>query len=321
MIANTSITPANGVETVLLGETEAREQAAEIKQRGDDLKVRIWTWYSRKGWAALGYESFAVSAEPELGMVHQTAYSYVTGYEVEQTLLAAQNTPNDDSPRGENTPPPVTTIPLKHAKQLGRLKSSADQVEAHAKAWNLAITQGQEKPTEAEYKAAVDTVIRANAIKTYALIGNMVNMGVLSLDAGEEMCQQLEKVKPKIRGQVYELIARHKMTCPDLIVPIAGMLDRKPGEESKVLPEVVTGFLGGVSLKKATLSDLKRANYEAQQQYFADEKQAKRQANQPVEHIITVYENDPAATFKALARVLKAQDLATLQLLIQGQWL
>lgn len=303
---DTSITPADGVEIVLLGAAEAREQADDIKQRGDDLKVRIWTWYTRKGWKALGYESFAESAEPELGMVFQTAYSYVVGYEVEQALSA------ENSPQGETS---RTSLPLKHAKQLGKLKSAPLQIEAHAKAWELATTQGDERPTEKHYQVAVETIQRKQATMKYAVVGNMVTTGTLSIDDGEKMCAALERIKPQIRGELVKLIATHTMTCPDLVQPIAAMY----GRESKVLPEVLTGFLGGVPLRKATTTDLSRANYEARLQHIADDNEAKRQANEPIEHVITVYEGDPAKTFAALKRVLKAQDLIVLQRLIEEQ--
>jgi hypothetical protein len=234
----------------------ARRKAIEFKERA--------------GWKALGYESLALCLESELGYSFQHGYRLLAAAEVERDLL--------DSHLGESIP---TTLPERHARVLSRLKTPAERVKAYGNAQSMATSEGESAVTTRHIEQSVRLVeIERQVIGSkYNPIAHAMTTGVITPPVALAMVQAVEDLVPKKRGYIMQLLAKHGLTCADLIAPIAAMFDRPPGKESYVLPEILNaGTLGGTPLSKATLADLNRANYEARQQHITDAQEAKRTA-------------------------------------------
>lgn len=292
--------------------TEAEACVASIKAHMSDARQKALELYQRKGWEALGYESFRACAEKEFGQSWQHVYRLKNIAEAEQELRAA-------SPVGEPLP---EQIPGRHLRALSTLPTPEQKAKAYQKAQQLAKIEGAAEVTERHVRTAVAVENTEKEVYEgkYAVLGQMVATGQLALMTANEMTQHLEKAKPKTRGLIIQLIARWGLTCAELIPELAQMFDREGTEKaSKVLPVILkTGSIAGTPLVKANLTDLGRAKYEASLEHKADavQKQIEQKPTvQPV--IVTLYKGDPVRTLKELKRAgLTVADLIKLQDLI-----
>lgn len=226
------------------------------------MRERLIQFDQGAGWKVLGYPSLSDCFERELGVVFQTGYARLKAAIVEMNIRQL-------SPPGEIIV--AATIPVKHVKEtgIGNL-SPAAQLEAYRSAIRMAKAEGRVRPTTDDVKRGVTLEQTKGTVfqSPYAVISQMVATGSITAVLGEQMVQALNRLVPKQRGYIVQLIAKFQLTCPALFKPIAFMFDRKIGEESKVLPEVLTGFLGGTPLAKATERDLARANAEAKTEHI-----------------------------------------------------
>ena len=111
----------------------------------------------------------------------------------------------------------------------------------------------------------------------------------------------------------------HGLTSAPLIPRLARLVDRP---ESKMLPEVMTGYLNGKPLEEANLTDWEAAAEDARREYLAG-KQGQTEQHQQIEaRIVTVYrtrspEADAVATAQrtltALKRELTDRDIEALK--------
>lgn len=279
---------------------EARAAVEQMRMSIDTLRRVALDFARRKGWAALGYPSLRACLESELRYSWQHGYRLIRAGEVQEEIEAF-------SPQGE-TPP---LLPTKHALALSHLDSPEDRYEAWKSAGEIASTEGPETPiAERHIRLSVALVSARKTVlaSPYFIVGQMMTVGDITPFVALEMVRELEKLPPRKRGYIVQLMASPGLTCPALIAPLAGMFERKSGEESKVLPEVLAaGTLGGTPLARATLSDLGRANYEASLEH-ASEADARPPVHdwqtkvEPV--IVTVYKGNGARSVEALRRAL-----------------
>lgn len=269
--------------------TEARECVNVVKNHLHDARQKAWELHERKGWQALGYATFKECCHAEFRQSFQHVYKLIGAYEVE-------------SHTGESG------LPLRHVQQLRVLKSSDAQREAYSNAKQMAAAEGAKAVTERHVETSVKVVQAKEAIfsSRYYVLGHAVTTGDITAAVGVEMHNALELLKPKIRGDMVQLIAQHGLTCAALIAPLGEMFSRVgTSKPSKTLETVLaTGCLGGIALKQATLTDLMNARREAQWEHIA-EHEAVRQVEAK---IVTVYRGDPVRTFRELKKVLSAQD-------------
>jgi len=294
--------------TVLMTRQEAEECISIIKASLADARKHALDLYQREGWRALGYLSFKECAEAEFGRSYQHLYRLKDAALIEQDLR--------ESSAGEWLP---ATVPERH---LRALKTALTTPEARSEAYILAQDAAKaegEAVTERHVQKAVEIVKAKQVASRYAVIGHMVAMGEVTAFEGAAMSQHIDRLKPKIRGDVMQVIAQHGLTCPDLVPNIGQMFDRSPQTPSKTLATILaTGHVAGVPLRKATMTDLVRAGWEASYEHAAERIEQQRAAGKVVVEpiVINVYKGDPLKTFRALKKALPAADLIALQRLI-----
>lgn len=279
-------------------EAEARECVQQINDHIGSARQWALKLYEQRGWAALGYASFKDCAQAEFKQSYQHVYK----------LLAAAQI---DSHMGENN------IPLRHIQQLKVLASPEAQREAYRNAKQMAASEGSRQVTERHVEASVKVLQAKEQVfqSRYYVLGHMVTMGDITANVGMEMHNALEKLKPKLRGDILQVIAKFGLSCAALIPPLAEMFERQgTDKESKTLAALLaTGCLGGVPLAQATLTDLENARREAQMEHIADSEHQRQLKQGIAPLIITVYKGDPGRTWQALRQALPAGDLIALQ--------
>ena len=259
------------------------------KSRAVMQKVRVFD--QRAGWKVLDYPSLVDCLSAELGVVAQTGYRYLRAYIVTSNIRQFS-----DSPIGE--------IPEYHVRDTGIAElPPPDQALAYQTAEVIAHSEGRDKPTHNDVERGVALTESRNSVFQcpYRIVTQMVVTDKMTVTAGHAMVAALDKLKPRQQVYILGLMAKFELINADLAYPIAHMYDRKPGQESKVLPEVLTGFLGGKPLNKATLTDLERANYEARLEHLAEAAEARRLAGlDPLPKSMTLYGGDVARSLKVL---------------------
>jgi len=284
-----------------MAEVEARACLMAIRGNLQAAAALVREFDERRGWAALQYNSLRECLALELG------YSEKHGYRLEAAARVVANI-QQHSPMGE-------TVLLKERwiRDSGITKLDApEQAQAYLTAKKLAATEARPMQTR-HIVQAVRTIQRQSTVVfncIYAVVTNLVLTQFITPERGKALADAIDRLKPKKRAYIVQLIAQYKLNDPELVAPIAGMFDRPPGQESYVLPEVLAGRLNGKFLDKATTADLQRANAEAQEQHKAVAAEQKRQTQLaageiPVEEIaVTIYKGDPGKTIRALQQAL-----------------
>lgn len=279
---------------------EAQTCLHEIKSHLSDARRKVLELYERRGWEALGYESFQACMERELGYSFQHGYRLVMAEKIEQSIR--QHSPQGELPSG--------SIPEKHLRVLKKVQDPQQRARAYQNARDLAATEGakQVKTRHVEQSVLLEETRQMVLKSRYFLPAQMMVRGEVTPYEAKRMIEALEELTPRRRGYVLQLMAEPGLTCPELIIPIGNMFDRPEGRESYVLPEILqAGTLGGTPLHKAAVVDLQRANEEARRQHIADAEEKKRPVIEPV--IVTVYRGDPARSLKALVSALGHEGL------------
>lgn len=263
----------------------------------------------RRGWSALGYENLATCFETELGISAQHGYRLLQLGEVRENIAA----------RTGSKPNALKEYWMRETG-LNRL-TPQQQAEAYTKAQSLQQAEGEKHLAAHHLHRAVDAIRQQSEVfaSKYHVITHMMTTGVVTAAAARQMNDYLEVMKPKVRGTVLQLIAKYTITCPDLLPPIADMAARVDSDKpSLVFPEIERGYLGGVALHKATVTDLRRAQDEARWQHISDSEEERRLKaiadGKPIAEpvIVTVYKGDAPRTTKALEKALGTEDLAQL---------
>ncbi len=298
--------------TVIIEPMQAVEARAALLAIGGNLKSAsdlALDFDRRRGWKALGYENLATCFEAELGISPQHGYRLLQLGEVRANITAHT---------GEK--PDALKEYWMRETGLNRL-TPQQQAEAYVKAQALQEAE-QEKHLAAHHlHRAVDEIRKQSTVvqSKYHIITHLMVTGVITADTAQRMNDYLEAMKPKVRGTIIQLIAKYAITCADLLPPIADMVARQDTDKpSLVYSEIATGYLGGVALRNATLTDLRRAQNEARLQHIADSEEERRlkaiadgkRVSEPV--IITVYVDEPERTTKALEQALGSDGLAQL---------
>lgn len=280
-IADMNRSEATGCLIAIRGNlTSAAEKAADFELRN--------------GWKALGYESFEACLLAEFG--HPTLQAFIQ-HELKKSQsqsyrLAATNKVATNIQTHTGT---AVTLKERWVRDSGITDlPPAQQAEADTIARSIAGSERSSLTANHYIQAVQQIKIRETVFQSvYAVVSLDVASGKLTADVGNEFVKQLDALKePKRRGYVIELMARFGLTCPELVSKLADLFDRPPGQESYILPEVQFGFLGGKPLAQATMSDWKKAAYEAQQRHIADAAEEKRNAllvaGQPVIEDVTL---------------------------------
>lgn len=301
-----------------LSESAAREQIGTIRDgwhliqtAGLDLRASIINFDERLGWKALGCSSLAQCFEKELGKSFQTGYRQLKVALVERNIRTHSDLPSP--------------IPERHVRGTGLAQlQPVEQAEAYQNARQMAAAEGKPSPTAEHVKRSVQIITSRLEVYTtpYHVVSHMVTRGEITVTAAKAMTEALDKLAPKIRGMVVQLIARYGLTCPDLVSPLGEMFSREgTPKASKVLATVLaTGYLGSTLLKSANLTDLAEAKEEARLEHIAEAVSQKSHLGYTVEAVIvTVYRGNAKRTLKALKEALSLDDLAALAGLLEEE--
>lgn len=255
----------------------------------------------RMGWKALGYPTLRACFEAELGTSWQHGYRLLARGDVQQSI---RQLANDDT----------ITVRENWIRGTGlRELEPSKRAEAYTLALQIASTEGDKQIVKRHIEQAVRQINARDEVfkSTYAVITNLVVTGKITPKRGREMSAAVDELLPRRRGYVVQLIAKYGLGMNDasIIVPVGNMFERQPGKESRVLPEVQTGYLAGVPLAKATATDLGKANAEAAREHREDG--APSVNVEP--KIITVYVGDNARTYKALIEALGAANMESFE--------
>jgi len=248
----------------------------------------------RLGWKALGYVDLRSCL---IDRFNRHGYRLFRLFEVRSNIAL--------SPMGQNEP--VDQLRERHVRESGISDLEPDQqVEAFQLAKQMAIAENTRIQATHVTKAVAQVMTKATVFQsTYVVVTHMVVSGAITADTGHAFVAALDKQHPKKRGHIVQLMGKFGLTCPALVEPLAGLFDRPPGQESLVLPEVLRGYLGGVALKLATLTDLANANEEARQEHIRLTFERQQEATPSVKaEIVTIYKGDPRKTLAALRSVL-----------------
>ncbi len=279
---------------------EARACVENIRASYNDMRRNVYNLYMRRGWVALGYDSFQACLEKEFSRSWQHLYRLKKAEEIQVEI-------NSHSPMGE-----TIALPERQARVLSVLPSPESRHNAYVNATTLAKAEGQAVSVRHVERAVAMERTRERVTQSpYHVISHMMASGDITPMTAEQMVTHLENTAPRFQAYLLEMIAKFSITCPDLLPELVSMKDRREGKESLTLKEIeASGMVAGVPLRKATLTDLQRARWEAQQAHIAESTETKTPKDVPV--IITVYKGDVERTLKALAYALSAEDLRAL---------
>lgn len=288
-----------------MGREKARALTDLAKEHLEAARRNILDVYEAEGWKSLGYDSFKAYAEKEFTQSWQQVYKIVSAAKVDRNLMEIT---------GESY-----LVPVNHGKVLAKLSSPALQHEAYQLASMQADAQGEDV-TQKKIESAVRTVEARERVRQseHKVVQQMVASDEITAHHGVELVKELDKLGHDGRLFVQRLMAKYNLQDAELAYLI-GYRFEKRGYDSKVIQEIErTGRLAGVPLAKATVSHWKRANAEAQKEHISEKEEEKREAqrqqNLPVEIpvIVTVYQNNPVRTIKALIEALSVKDIEQL---------
>lgn len=289
-----------GLESAPNTEMMSLERAAtltqEIKQHAGSIRQALSEVYHGRGYEALGYLNFSEYLVAEFGWSPQHGYRLKDAGDIEGDLRAL-------------VPDAPTDIPHKHLLALKSLPSPVERAEAYANAVRLAAAEGS-PVTERHIRVSVTGLdSRKRVLESHnAVVIQMMTVGTVTSQQAVKLLEALEKLTPRKRGYLVQLMAKYELTNVDLVAPIAEMFERPTGKESLVLPEVLTGHLNRQPLKVATSSDLAAAREEARKAHIAASEEEARQKRieeglaikaDPVP--VTIYPGDRDKTMMVLA--------------------
>jgi hypothetical protein len=282
---------------------EARDCINRLRQHLTDARTYAHVLYTREGWKALGYTSLKECFITELGASWQHGYRLINAAEVDQDL-------SEFSPIGENF-----VIPVTHARHLHKLPSEKRYV-AYDRAKTLASTEGAKQVTARHVEKAVEQIEAEISLQDNPVVARAVAAGEITPADGVKIHHELTALPLQHQAKVLTIMTEHGLRDPRLVAPLAEMATRPAGRVSKVLEEIErTGYVAGVPLREASLSDLEKLKEEARREHISEGIEAKRQQQMakggPVTEVkvITVYVHEPMKTLNALVRALPLDDL------------
>lgn len=293
---------------------EAEHHTAQARYHAGKLRDHIAAIYEREGFKALDYPTFEAWAEQELAQGYKWALKLRNAVVVQRELEQAL------SPQGETVP----DLPTKHAEQLHKLPSPEAKARAYQRASALAEAEGSSTIATRHVKQAVEVEQDTDSVRqaAYPVVWHMMDAGDITAKQGKAIVAALDRCAPDQQRFVLALIGQYGLGQADLVPRLAALVHRP---DSKLLPEVRSGYLGGVPLARATLTDWNTAAEEARREHLA-EKDAERNATATIQaQIVTVYRtssNDcdvmaaAQRTLAALRQVLRDEDLQALRELL-----
>lgn len=304
------------MESVIVTEVMSREEAeqltAECRYHAAKLRQHIAAIYERRGYMALGYDTFEAWAEAELQTGYKWALKMRNAHLVQRELEAVL------APQGE-----AVELPTKHAEQLGKLDSAVDKATAYRRAQSLAAAEGKAAPATRHVQQAVAVVQDEQAVRggNYPILTHYMDSGTLTPRTAFEIMQALGKLTPVRQVFVVGIIGRHPVSDVGLVVRLAGLYDR---QDSPLLGEIRTGYLNSRPLIQATVEDWNAAAEEIRRVDVAAWADAQREQQQVEAVILTLHKTRnggdvvaaAAYNLRVLVSELRKEDLDALRILL-----
>ncbi len=285
---------------VMMTHDEAEMLHKRIVAR-DKMQARdLQSMYTLEGWKALGYDSWDA-------YLHD-AFDYSDGY------LSRLNSQVQINHQLE------ANLPERQTRALKKLDSPDLRQEAYQTAKRLADAEGGDlslRHVEMGVKQ-VSMKERVHGSK-HRVVSVMMDAGDVSPVGAVKMIDALDTLDDVTYGKVITIVAEHGLSDAQLILPFADMVNR----ESRTLARILaTGHINNQLIGSAGLADLQVEKAFSQTEIIGEKVEKKRQDAVEqgqvaiIAHVVTVYENDPVRTLKALKQVLSADDLVSLREMI-----
>lgn len=254
---------SDSIVLIPMTEAEARACANDIKNHAGKLRTLVHDFYTREGWKALGYESFAACAEAEFDRSYQHLYRLVSATELEQELSAF-------SPIGEKI-----ALPETHARKIKSLPTPETRYEAWQTAQQMASSEGSDVVAQRHVDKAVEVTAKKLRVfaSQYAPLSQMVATGHLSVEDAEDIAVRIDRLKPQARGYVLQQLVKAGGIRGDVLTFVGEQYQRGDDPLAALVVQTlnVTGCLGGTPLKHANMTDARRALYEARLEVESDQ--------------------------------------------------
>jgi len=292
----------NYVLKVMMTQDEARQVHDRIQRRDAAQAKDLQVMHNLEGWKVLGYASW----DDYLRKAFDYSKSYLSRLNSNITINHQLGT--DDDP-----------LPERQTRPLNKLPEGL-RPEAYATAKSLANAEDSELQVR-HMEMASQQVKTKQAVRDskHRVISVMMDGGDVSPKVALVMCETLDRLDVEIYAKVIQIIGQHGLSDAELILPFADMVNR----ESRTLTRILkTGHINDKPIGQASFEDLKQEKRFSQTEIIGEkvEKQRKKASEQGkpavIAHVVTVYENNPQKTLKALKQVLSAEDLAVLKELI-----
>jgi len=299
----TSITTTSPADSrVMMTESEAQTTHKRIVARDKAQARDLQSMYDLEGWRVLGYASW----DDYLSQAFDYSKSYLS-------RLNANVKINHQLGTGDNP------LPERQTRELKKLPEQL-RAEGYETAKALAQAEGAEVETR-HMQTAVEQVETKQAVRDsdHRVISVMMDEGNLSPKDARLMCEQLDRLDIKTYSGVIQIIGQHGLSDATLIPQFADMVNR----ESRTLKRILkTGHINDRPIAQASAEDLKQEKRFSQSEIISEKQEEQRQTSieqgKPavIAHVVTVWENDPTRTLKALKQVLSGQDLISLREMI-----
>jgi len=161
-----------------------------------------------------------------------------------------------------------------HAKELKSLPTAEHQHQAYTKAQALAKAEGAKDVATRHVVAAVKAVAMEMRVATIPLLSHLVTSGEMSVEDADDIGGRLDKFKPATKGYIFQQIAKAGgVSDPALVTFIGEQYERQTEDKPSLALEVLesTGHIGGTPLKRANMTNVRRALYEEQLERESDE--------------------------------------------------
>jgi len=268
---------------------EARACIVDVKNHVIKLRQALHDLYTRQGWRALGYASFKDCAEREFGKSYQYMYRQLVAHRLDQQL----------SPGGE------FAIPEKHARILTALPENR-RVDAYHRAQQLAAAE-QGELTARHIEQAVQTVATEMRVQAsrYVVLRHMVASGHVSVVVADTIAANLEAFKPQTRAYLLQLLARAGAWADAALLALIGQQyeAREQVASAALFIETLdrSGCVGNTPLRRANLTDGKRALYEAHLEAESDATH-EEDDHEPIH--LTLWEGDIEGSWQELKKMM-----------------
>jgi len=291
---------------VMMTEDEARQVHDRIQRRDKAQRDDLQTMHDLEGWKVLGYGSW----DDYLREAFDYSKSYLSRLNANVKINHQLGTGDDP-------------LPERQTRELKKLPEGL-RSEAYETAKSLAQAEDSELQVR-HMEMASQQVETKQAVRDskHRVISVMMDGGDVSPKVALVMCETLDRLDVETYAKVIQIIGQHGLSDAELILPFADMVNR----ESRTLARILkTGHINDKPIGQASFEDLKQEKRFSQTEIIGEKVEAQRkkasEQGKPVviAHVVTVYENNPQKTLKAIQKALSKQDMIELRGLLD-YWL